>query len=44
VRDVQRQEVRAGLGQDDAVLALDETGAIKKGDQSAGVARQYCGA
>jgi SRSO17 transposase len=26
------------------VLAIDETGFIKKGDQSAGVARQYCGA
>jgi SRSO17 transposase len=26
------------------VLATDETGCIKKGDQSAGVARQYCGA
>ena len=30
--------------QDDAVLAIDETGVIKKGDKSAGVARQYCGA
>jgi SRSO17 transposase len=26
------------------VLAIDESGFIKKGDQSAGVARQYCGA
>jgi SRSO17 transposase len=26
------------------VLAIDETGVIKKGDKSAGVARQYCGA
>jgi hypothetical protein len=25
------------------VLALDESGVIKKGDKSAGVARQYCG-
>jgi SRSO17 transposase len=25
------------------VLAIDESGVIKKGDQSAGVARQYCG-
>jgi SRSO17 transposase len=44
VRDDHRQEVLAGLGQEDAVLAIDETGAIKKGDKSAGVARQYCGA
>src|SRR4051794_105887 len=30
--------------QEDAVLAIDETGFIKKGHNSAGVARQYCGA
>src|SRR5438067_4339206 len=30
--------------QDDAVAAIDETGVIKKGHKSAGVARQYCGA
>jgi SRSO17 transposase len=30
--------------QEDAVLAIDETGFIKKGTKSAGVARQYCGA
>ena len=44
VRDAHRQDVLAGLGQDDAVLAIDETGVSKKGDRSAGVARQYCGA
>jgi SRSO17 transposase len=44
LRDAHRQEVLAGLGQEDAVLAIDETGVIKKGDKSAGVARQYCGA
>jgi SRSO17 transposase len=44
VRDAHRQEVLAGLGQEEAVLAIDESGFIKKGDQSAGVARQYCGA
>jgi SRSO17 transposase len=44
VRDAHCQEVLAGLGQEDAVLAIDETGVIKKGDKSAGVARQYCGA
>src|SRR5438105_5153855 len=30
--------------QDDAVLGIDETGVIKKGTKSVGVARQYCGA
>jgi len=44
VRDEHRQDVLAGLGQEDAVAAIDETGFIKKGDKSAGVARQYCGA
>ena len=44
VRDDHCQDVLAGLGQDDAVLAIDETGCIKKGDKSVGVARQYCGA
>jgi SRSO17 transposase len=44
VRDAHRQHVLAGLGQENAVLAIDETGFIKKGDKSAGVARQYCGA
>jgi SRSO17 transposase len=44
VRDAHCQEVLAGLGQEDAVLAIDETGVIKKGKKSAGVARQYCGA
>jgi SRSO17 transposase len=44
VRDAHRQEVLAGLGQEDAVLAIDESGFPKKGDKSAGVARQYCGA
>ena len=44
VRDAQRQEVLAGLGQEDAVLAIDESGVVKQGTKSAGVARQYCGA
>jgi SRSO17 transposase len=44
VRDAHRQEVLAGLGHEDAVLAIDESGFPKKGDKSAGVARQYCGA
>jgi SRSO17 transposase len=44
VCDAHCQDVLAGLGQEDAVLAIDETGFIKKGTKSAGVARQYCGA
>jgi SRSO17 transposase len=44
VRDAHRQEVLAGLGQEDAVLAIDESGVVKQGTKSAGVARQYCGA
>jgi hypothetical protein len=36
VRDAQRQEVLTGLGQEDAVLAIDESGVVKKGDKSAG--------
>jgi SRSO17 transposase len=44
VRDAQRQGVLEGLGQEDAVLAIDESGVVKQGTKSAGVARQYCGA
>ena len=43
VRDELRIYVIPHLGAPDAVLALDETGFLKKGDQSAGVARQYSG-
>ena len=31
------------MGADDGVLIFDETGFVKKGTDSAGVARQYCG-
>ena len=31
------------MGSDDGVLIFDETGFVKKGTDSAGVARQYCG-
>lgn len=32
-----------GVGDEDGVLIVDETGFVKKGDRSAGVARQYSG-
>jgi SRSO17 transposase len=45
--DAVRDDVRAYLGKSigdpQAVLVLDETGFLKKGQQSAGVARQYSG-
>jgi SRSO17 transposase len=44
LRDEQLGEVLAGLGEEDAVLAIDETGFIKQGKKSVGVVRQYCGA
>jgi SRSO17 transposase len=44
LRDEQLGEVLAGLGEEDAVLAIDETGFIKQGKKSVGVKRQYCGA
>ncbi len=31
------------LGEDDAVVLIDESGNVKQGDDSVGVARQYCG-
>jgi SRSO17 transposase len=43
VRDDLRDYVVAQLGDPDAVLVLDETGFVKKGDRSAGVQRQYTG-
>jgi len=43
VRDELRGYVREHLGAADAVLVLDETGFLKKGTKSAGVARQYSG-
>jgi SRSO17 transposase len=38
-----REYVKDELGCDDAVLIIDDTGFIKKGKMSAGVARQYSG-
>jgi SRSO17 transposase len=43
VRDDLRGYVVEALGDPDAVLVLDETGFLKKGIKSAGVARQYTG-
>src|SRR4051794_7538157 len=43
VRDDLRDYVVEALGDPDAVLVLDETGFLKKGTKSAGVARQYAG-
>src|ERR671913_69131 len=43
VRDDLRAYVVEHLGDSDAVLVLDETGFLKKGVKSAGVARQYSG-
>jgi SRSO17 transposase len=43
VRDDVRDYVIEHLGRPDAVLVVDETGFLKKGSKSAGVARQYSG-
>lgn len=43
VRDDLRDYVIEHLGDPAAVLVVDETGFMKKGDKSAGVARQYSG-
>jgi SRSO17 transposase len=42
-RDLCRSYVIEHLGAEDGVLVIDETGFLKKGDKSAGVARQYSG-
>lgn len=43
LRDIVRSYVIEALGDPDGVLVIDETGFLKKGDQSVGVARQYSG-
>lgn len=43
VRDDLQAYVMESLGNPEAVLVLDETGFLKKGTKSAGVARQYSG-
>jgi SRSO17 transposase len=42
-RDLCREHVVGRLGDAEAVLVVDETGFVKKGRHSAGVARQYSG-
>lgn len=44
LRDDHLQHVLGALGQREAVLAIEETGFVKQGKKSVGVARQYCGA
>jgi SRSO17 transposase len=43
VRDDLLDQVMAELGDEDGVLVVDETGFLKKGTKSCGVARQYSG-
>lgn len=43
VRDDLREQVVEALGDPDGVLVVDETGFLKKGTKSCGVARQYSG-
>ncbi|KAG0161963.1 hypothetical protein DFQ30_004710 [Apophysomyces sp. BC1015] len=42
-RDILREYVVEQFGERDAVLIVDETGFVKKGEHSAGVQRQYSG-
>jgi SRSO17 transposase len=43
VRDELQRFVAEAFGQPDGILVVDESGVAKKGDQSVGVAKRYCG-
>jgi len=43
LRDIERTYIVDNLGDEDGVLVVDETGFLKKGKKSCGVARQYSG-
>jgi SRSO17 transposase len=43
LRDIVRDYVVENLGDEDAVLVIDETGFLKQGNASCGVGRQYTG-
>src|SRR5919197_1815599 len=44
MRETYHRLVQDEMGEPDGVLIIDETGFVKKGQDSVGVARQYCGA
>jgi SRSO17 transposase len=44
MRETYHRLVQDEMGEPDGVLIIDETGFAKKGQDSVGVARQYCGA
>ena len=43
VIDIHQQTVGETLGEEDGVALIDESSAVKQGDDSVGVAAQYCG-